>query len=368
MLIILLFNKSVSAQDVQAYWKGEFKNNLINLTQSREFYFKDFTLDSLTELKFDHNDILDHYIFNSRGMSFNFDRFKIDYSNIYSYNLVLSDSAMSFVNRLNSYNYKKDFDNVIVEEEKINFDILKISYKKEFSITEDLLLSVYPEFNYYQGNNYEYNIYDLDINISKSNNPFNKLPLIINGTAAENFNTSSNNKGFGFGIDAKIKTADDIEILFSLDNLFSDIYWRDLQLDALKIDSETAYKNELNNWEYSSVLEGSYWRKFDYQMRLPLKSDLVLIKDQDKWIYISRLNWQEWKTGDISRIGIWEWKNSIGYRFHKNNVVYFGHELLNEIYNLSFKNEKINLSIYFESINFEKNNKSGFELSYNLRF
>lgn len=367
-LIILISTITVRAQVTNFYLESKIENNILGLESLGELYLENYSSDNIPKIKFEKNQDMNHQQYNNEGMEFEFNNFSIQHLSKSSYNLRLSDSAMSFINRLNKYNYLSEFNNLKIKEEKIDFSVIKLSYKKEIFNTSNLIIEINSDFNYYNGSNYEYNIYDLNINVGKSTNPFLDLPLVINGNIKEYFNNnSSKNTGAGFGLGFKLFTSKNLKAIFLVDNIGAHINWKDLRFDNLNIDTETEYKDEFDNLKYNSTISGR-WEKFDFEMPLPLKVKLSLSKKLKNILLSSNLSWQEWELGDIARKEFWNWDNSIGYRFNQDNSIHFGYNLFADIYNFKFKNDKFNLGLYLKSFDLKDSNQNALKVSYNLKF
>jgi hypothetical protein len=367
ILIVFLMTINLKAQTTNFYQGIKIRNNILSLDNLSKLNFNNISFDKMAKINFGENEMMTHHFLNTKGMKFEFDNFSIEHLNKFSESIVLSDSAMSFINRLNKFNYLREFDNIKAKEEKIDFNVTKLSYKKEIYNAENLTVEINSDFNYYQGSNYEYNIYDLNIDVGKSTNSFFDLPLIINGNAKEYFNNSSNNSGTGFGLGIKVARSNNLEIIFSVDNIGAHINWRDLQLDDFDIDTETVYKDQFDNLKYNSTISGK-WKKFDFKMSLPRKTKLLVSKELNNMVFCSNLNWQEWEIEDISRDEVWNWENIIGYRLNEYNTIYLGYDFFTEIYSFKFNNEKINMNLYLENLVLKESNENGFDFSYSLKF
>lgn len=368
ILIILITTAGVKAQATNFIWESKIENNILDLESITQLHINNYSFEDIPKIKFEQRKKMNHQVFNSQGMEFEFDNLFIQHLSKSAYNLRLSDSAISFINRLNKFNYLSEFNNLRIREEKFDFNVIKFSYKKEIFNTDDLMFEVNSDFNYYNGSNYEYNIYDLDINVGNSTNPFLDLPLIINGNVQKYFiNNTSKNTGSGFGLGFKVITSKDLKVIFSVDNIGAYITWKNLRHDNLSVDTETVYKDDFDNLKYNSTINGS-WEKFDFKMSLPLKVKFLLSKELNKIGFSSNLCWQEWELGDTSRKEFWSWENSLGYKFNQNNSIYFGYNFFTEIYNFKFESNKINLSLNLESLDLKDSNTNSLSISYNLKF
>lgn len=365
LFIINLFSLSVKANSVEVSNNYYISNNILSISEIIDLNTEDNLSNELKQLKFNKFDHLKYYRNQKQGIKFIFDNFSISYYSNNNHGIRASKQTLKFLNRINNYNDLNKINDIYLREQKIDFNVLKLSYLSEKYELKNIEIDFGFDLNYYQGENFSYDVYSADVNLKNSVNPFYEDPIQVRGNWKEYYNLSQKNNGFGFGFNSEIYWEG---ILFALDidNIGASINWNKVKYKNKNIDTENVSFDQDDKIEYNSTITGS-WIDFGYKMNLPLTVNFKIDKEFDKWNLGTKLKWKEWRISDLTGT---DYLNQILFvTYNNNNHIYkYEYDFKNSLTSFSFASNYFKCELLTNKIDIKNAQTLALKAVFNYNF